>query len=46
MKSTNNKFVFLFCACMIFIACGTKKENIVFDANNGGLFLPDGGAVS
>ena len=36
----------MFCACMIFIACGTKKENIVFDANNGGLFLPDGfGAV-
>jgi glucose/arabinose dehydrogenase/cytochrome c553 len=46
MKSTINNFAFLFCACMIFIACGTKKENIVFDANNGGLFLPDGfGAV-
>ncbi len=35
----------MFCACMIFIACGTKKENIVFDANNGGLFLPDGFGV-
>ncbi|MEY4456053.1 MAG: hypothetical protein RLY15_317 [Bacteroidota bacterium] len=36
----------MFCACMIFIACNTKKGNIVFDANNGGLFLPDGfGAV-
>jgi glucose/arabinose dehydrogenase/cytochrome c553 len=46
MKSVINNFVFLFYACMIFIACGTKKENIVFDANNGGLFLPDGfGAV-
>jgi glucose/arabinose dehydrogenase/cytochrome c553 len=46
MKSTINNFVFLFCACMIFITCGTKKGNIVFDENNGGLFLPDGfGAV-
>jgi glucose/arabinose dehydrogenase/cytochrome c553 len=32
--------------CLLCINCGTKKENIVFDANNGGLFLPDGfGAV-
>ena len=46
MKSSTNYFIFLFCACTIFIACGTKKENITFDTNNGGLFLPDGfGAV-
>jgi glucose/arabinose dehydrogenase/cytochrome c553 len=46
MKSTINYFIFFICACLIFLACGTKKENLVFDANNGGLFLPDGfGAV-
>ncbi len=46
MKSTINYFIFFICACLIFLACGTKKENLVFDANNGGLFLPDGfGAI-
>jgi len=46
MKKTIQYGVFFLSACIFFIACGTKKENIVFDANNGGLFLPDGfGAV-
>ncbi len=46
MKSTINYFIFFICGCLIFLACGTKKENLVFDANNGGLFLPDGfGAI-
>ncbi len=46
MKTTIQYVVFFLSACIFFIACGTKKENIVFDANNGGLFLPDGfGAV-
>ena len=46
MKTTIQYVVFFLIACIFFIACGTKKENIVFDANNGGLFLPDGfGAV-
>jgi glucose/arabinose dehydrogenase/cytochrome c553 len=46
MKNTIQYGVFFLSACIFFIACGTKKENIVFDTNNGGLFLPDGfGAV-
>ena len=46
MKSTISYFIFFICACLIFLACGTKKENLFFDANNGGLFLPDGfGAI-
>jgi glucose/arabinose dehydrogenase len=46
MKNTIQYGVFFLSACIFFIACGTKKENIVFDANNGGLFLPSGfGAV-
>lgn len=46
MKSAIHFFIFLFSTCLIFVACGSKKENIVFDTNNGGLVLPDGfGAV-
>lgn len=46
MKTAIQYCTLFLSTCLLFINCGTKKENIVFDANNGGLFLPDGfGAV-
>ena len=46
MKTAIRYCTLFLSTCLLCINCGTKKENIVFDANNGGLFLPDGfGAV-
>ena len=46
MKTAIQYCTLFLSTCLLCINCGTKKENIVFDANNGGLFLPDGfGAV-
>ncbi len=46
MKTAIRYCTLFLSTCLLCIYCGTKKENIVFDANNGGLFLPDGfGAV-
>jgi len=46
MKTSIQYCILFLSTCLLSINCGTKKENIVFNANNGGLFLPDGfGAV-
>ena len=46
MQLLCNKYLLLFTAVIFFSACSSKKENIAFDPNNGGLYLPDGfGAV-
>ena len=46
MKLYCQKYLYLFTAVIFFTACSSKKENIAFDSNNGGLYLPDGfGAV-
>ena len=46
MKFYFHKYICFSVAVFCFTACTSKKENIAFDPNNGGLFLPDGfGAV-
>mgnify|MGYP006155002571 FL=1 len=46
MKTIIKNNIIILSAYMLLIGCGSKKENIAFDKDNGGLYLPDGfGAV-
>ena len=36
-----NNFIIL-SACLLMVGCASKKDNIIFDKDNGGLYLPDG----
>ena len=46
MKTIFKNNIIILSVCILLIGCGSKKEDIVFDKDNGGLYLPDGfGAV-
>ena len=46
MKNIITSNIIILSACMLMVGCASKKDNIVFDKDNGGLYLPDGfGAV-
>jgi glucose/arabinose dehydrogenase/cytochrome c553 len=46
MKTIIKNNIIILSACMLLLGCGSKKEKIAFDKDNGGLYLPDGfGAV-
>ena len=45
MKTFIKNNIIILCASMLFIGCASKKENIIFEKDNGGLYVPDGFGV-
>ena len=46
MKNIIKNYTVILIVSLLWVGCATKKETIIFDKNNGGLYLPEGfGAV-